>query len=150
MSEMSASEPPSVNVTVFKSQKDLPSDVLWQEVCEQLVRAFHDLDRSDLIKSIQACVNPDAGAILWRGEVSTDLPSVQIEIHGPIEEAPDRRWTCDIRFFPGEAGWQLTDSSQNAFLMSGIRLTSLRDYIEDLNNKPNLPTESRTFQIGGQ
>ncbi len=123
---------------VFASVRDLPREILWQEVVNQFAKTFVDLDMKyvvhKLAKDSSGCIMPDDGAIMWSGSVHPEMPTVNIGIRGPTEERPDCAWICSIDF-SSESVWQLTQESCYAMMTTGARLLALRTFIDDLNDR---------------
>lgn len=140
MSDMSDGDDKQVAVELFDRIADLPHEVLWQEVADQLGKMFYDLEREDILKALMqgnsdtTCLDPDNGVIMWLGQVYPEVPSVRIEVRGPLEGAPLREWQCKIHYVTS-ADVELTDVGSMKLLMLGARLLAFRQFVHELNNK---------------
>jgi len=139
MSNMSDSSDKQLTVEIFDRIADLPHEVLWQEIANQLAKMLFDMGREDIVrdlsKSETSCLDPDNGVMLWSGQVHPEVPSVRIEVRGPLEGALLREWQCKIHYTL-QTDLELTDTGSLQILMMSARLLAFRQFVHDLNERP--------------
>lgn len=140
MSDMSDSNAkPGMTIEIFDRIADLPHEVLWQEVANQLAKMFFDMGHEDIVKDLAkntTCLDPGNGAIMWSGQVHPEVPSVRIEVRGPFETAELREWSCRIHYTATDL--ELTDVGSMQILMTSARLLAFRQFVHELNERPRV------------